>query len=195
MILSDREVKAALNCGHLDINPRPPDDEGRWSPTTLDLTLDGPISEWREPSDPGHRVDITPGRGMGSDALVRLHTVERSCEAGYVLVPHGFVLAWTIETVRIDPLAGIGARVEGKSSLARLGLGIHVTAPTIHPGFVGPIRLEIWNIGPLRIELRKGMAICQVIFEKVFGLPTNVQGYAGQFRGQGPRRPRRRRGT
>jgi dCTP deaminase len=83
--------------------------------------------------------------------------------------------------------------VEGKSSLARIGLGIHVTAPVIHPGFGAgadaknqgsAIRLEIWNIGPLRIELKKGMAICPLMFEELHGTP--LRGYAGQFREQGP---------
>jgi dCTP deaminase len=88
----------------------------------------------------------------------------------------------------------IAARVEGKSSLARLGLGVHVTAPTIHAGFGyadrhpewlgNPIQLEIWNTGPKPIILKRGMKICQLIFEWVDGTPE--QGYHGQFRVQGP---------
>jgi dCTP deaminase len=78
--------------------------------------------------------------------------------------------------------------------LARLGLGVHVTAPTIHPGFEGQITLEIWNIGKFGIELRKGMFICQIIFERVYGLPTSR--YAGQFQGQRAGKGRRgKRGT
>jgi dCTP deaminase len=78
--------------------------------------------------------------------------------------------------------------------MARLGLGVHVTAPTIHagfgttdldPGFPGnPIQLEIWNTGPLPVVLRPGLAICQLIFEWVDGTPE--QGYRGQFTVQGP---------
>jgi hypothetical protein len=63
----------------------------------------------------------------------------------------------------------LAARVEGKSSLARLGLGIHVTAPTIHSGFAYPIRLEILNHGHAPIRLRSGMKICQLIFEATLG--------------------------
>jgi dCTP deaminase len=191
MILADREVKAALDCGHLAVIPRPEDDSARWSPTTLDLTLDDEVRQWRGSAGSSQRVDIAPGRGIDFNALLRQHSTAHSCENGYVIEPGGFVLGWTAEKITIHPHAGIGARVEGKSSLARLGLGIHVTAPTIHPGFEGPIRLEIWNIGPLRIELRKGMAICQIIFEKVFGLPTGR--YEGQFLRQGPRTRRGRR--
>jgi dCTP deaminase len=78
--------------------------------------------------------------------------------------------------------------VEGKSSLARIGLGIHVTAPTIHAGFGAereegvPIQLEIFNLGPWTIHLTPGMRICQLIFEEVRELPSAV--YRGQFQQQ-----------
>jgi dCTP deaminase len=110
------------------------------------------------------------------------------------LPPGCFYLAWTLEAVQLPYRSRIAARVEGKSSLARLGLGIHVTAPTIHAGFgasdadpswVGnPIQLEIWNTGPLPVVLKRGLKICQLIFEVVDGTPE--QGYHGQFRVQGP---------
>ena len=105
-----------------------------------------------------------------------------------------FRSGWTHEKIKLPNDSRIGARVEGKSSLARIGLGIHVTAPTIHPGFGekpddpeflrSEIRLEIWNIGPLKIRLKKGMPICQIIFEEVHGIPEGP--YAGQFTVQGP---------
>jgi len=68
------------------------------------------------------------------------------------------------------------------SSLARLGLGVHVTAPTIHAGFDGHIRLEMVNHGKLPIRLRTGMRICQLIFEQTLGTPD--KGYRGHFSGQ-----------
>jgi dCTP deaminase len=83
--------------------------------------------------------------------------------------------------------------VAAKSGLARLGLGVHVTAPTIHAGFgfdetdpakVGnQVQLEIFNLGPYAIHLQKGMRICQLILEEVHGTPQ--KGYAGQFASQG----------
>jgi dCTP deaminase len=148
MILSDREVKAALDHGHLVIDPRPEYETRRWSPTSVDLTLAAELREWRDPSDATQQTVFTPAAGIDSNAMLRRYSIAHDCEAGYVLAPRGFVLGWTAERIWIDPLCGIGARVEGKSSLARLGLGIHVTAPTIHPGFDGLIRLEIWNVGP-----------------------------------------------
>ena len=79
-------------------------------------------------------------------------------------------------------MARVAARVEGKSSLARLGLAVHVTAPTIHAGFEGQSQLEVINHGRLPIRLRAGMAICQLIFEQTLGFPEI--GYGGQFSGQ-----------
>src|SRR5262249_50017381 len=113
---------------------------------------------------------------------------------GVMLERGAFFLGWTLETVQLPSRSRIAARVEGKSSLARLGMGVHVTAPTIHAGFGyadrdpgwpgNPIQLEIWNTGPRPIRLKHGMKICQLIFEWVDGTPE--QGYEGQFRLQGP---------
>ena len=110
------------------------------------------------------------------------------------LAPASFVLGWTIEKIRLPYTSRLAARVEGKSSLARLGIGVHVTAPTIHAGFGDkagdpaypgtPIQLEIWNAGPLPIRLIKGLRICQLIFEEVHGTPE--KGYSGIFAEQGP---------
>jgi dCTP deaminase len=89
---------------------------------------------------------------------------------------------WTKERVELNLKGKVAARVEGKSGLARLGLAIHVTAPTIHAGFVGTIQLEMINHGPMHIKLRIGMAICQIIFEATKGVPAKA--YKGQFSGQ-----------
>ena len=107
----------------------------------------------------------------------------------YPLKPKDFILGFTAEKISIPHECRIAARVEGKSSLARIGLGIHVTAPTIHAGFgtepnipTSPIQLEIFNLGPWIIDLRPKMRICQLIFEEVAQVPT--RSYRGQFGGQ-----------
>lgn len=92
------------------------------------------------------------------------------------------LLAWTHETVVLPIASRVAARVEGKSGLARLGLIVHMTAPTIHAGFTGQIQLEMTNLGPHDIILDPGMPICQLIFEVTFG--TAAKGYGGQFAGQ-----------
>jgi dCTP deaminase len=101
---------------------------------------------------------------------------------GFHFKSRSLLLAWTRETVILPYTSRIAARVEEKSGLARLGMMVHMTAPTIHAGFTGQIQLEMFNLGPYDIILDAGMAICQVIFEVTFGTPA--KGYAGQFAGQ-----------
>ncbi len=113
---------------------------------------------------------------------------------GYVFKSQSFLLGWTQEKIQLLHRSRLAARVEGKSSLARLGIGVHVTAPTIHAGFGykkdeiaypgSPLQLEMWNVGPLDIRLEVGMRICQLIFELVDGTPE--KGYEGRFSIQGP---------
>ena len=92
------------------------------------------------------------------------------------------MLAWTKEYLPLPVHSRLAARVEGKSSLARLGVGIHITAPTIHAGFSGQLQLEIVNHGAAPIVLREGMRICQLIIETTLGAPE--KGYSGLFTGQ-----------
>jgi dCTP deaminase len=92
------------------------------------------------------------------------------------------LLGWTKETVELPLSSRLAARVEGKSALARIGLGVHITAPTVHAGFRGSIQLEMVNFGNHDIILDQGMRICQLIFEQTVGTPE--KGYAGQFAGQ-----------
>jgi dCTP deaminase len=105
---------------------------------------------------------------------------------GYPLEPGILILGWTKEFLDLKE-SRLAARVEGKSSLARFGLSIHLTAPTIHAGFPGRIRLEIVNHGHHPIVLRQDMRVCQLIFEQTFGTPG--KDYEGQFVGQLPEAP------
>ena len=114
--------------------------------------------------------------------IVRMHgKIENlSNDNNFVMKPNQFVIAKTLESVTL-PLH-IAARIEGKSSHARIGLSVHVTAPTVHAGFQGSLYLEMYNIGPFDIVLRSEMEIAQLILEHV-GLPAQ-QGYRGQFHSQ-----------
>jgi dCTP deaminase len=90
------------------------------------------------------------------------------------------VLGKTLERVTLpNHLSG---RIEGKSSLARLGLAVHITAPTIQAGFDGPLYLEMFNAGPFTLKLQPKMEIAQLILEHL-GLPSQ-SGYAGRFQSQ-----------
>jgi dCTP deaminase len=73
------------------------------------------------------------------------------------------------------------ARVEGRSSLARCGIPVHFTAPTIHAGFAGTITLEMINLGAHDFLLIPSMFVCQLVIEEVKGCPVNAP---NQFRGQ-----------
>jgi dCTP deaminase len=197
MILSEREIQALLDDGAVLIDERPPADSDRWSSTSVDLTLDAVILEWtpKVPQTGGGIAPIVPHskdfdvQGMMEDPNLATK-VSISPKDGYILRPQSFVLGFTKEKIRIPARCRIAARVEGKSSLARLGLGVHVTAPTIHAGFGArheksagaPIQLEIFNLGPWPVRLDTGMRICQLIFEEVREVPTTP--YRGQFSDQ-----------
>jgi dCTP deaminase len=143
-------------------------------------------------------VVVYPGQPeFDVEGLMREHgsTLKMTAE-GFILKPGAFVLGWTAEQIRLPHTSRLTARVEGRSSLARLGIGVHVTAPTIHAGFgctddpAYPgtrIRLEIWNCGPLHVCLQPGMKICQLILEEVHGTPD--KGYQGAFTIQAPAAP------
>src|SRR4051812_42985222 len=126
MILSDREIRLAIERGVIGLMPCPPADSSSWSSTTVDLTLDGELRVWGPLRSPTGSDIVDPtGPGYNSNYLIEQHTTVADCAAGYVLEPEGFVLGWTIQRLRLPHESRIGARVEGKSSLARIGIGIH----------------------------------------------------------------------
>lgn len=181
MILTDREIKILIDRRLIVVEPAPADDA--YSSTSVDLTLDPILSVFRQNVAGVEQVIDPSGAMSGSDAIIQQLTERQEIgDAGYLLAPHKLILAWTREYVNLKFDARLAVRVEGKSSLARLGLAVHVTAPTIHSGFDGRIRLEIINHGPLPIRLRSGMRVCQLIFEQTLGTPE--RGYRGQFSGQ-----------
>jgi dCTP deaminase len=195
VILSDREIRAALERGSIRITPDPRSDASLWSSTAIDLRLGEPLNTWMFSAEEA-LLHFSPGDpDYDLPALIArfLRPVTRSDE-GFPIEPGRFYLGWTQERIQLPHQARLAARVEAKSSLARLGLGVHVTAPTIHagfgavdldPSFAGnPIQLEIWNTGPLPVMLRPGVRVCQLIFEWVDGTPE--QGYRGTFAVQGP---------
>jgi dCTP deaminase len=198
MILSDRENKLALARGHIRITPPPGPDQ--FSSMAIDLSLDEEMSVWSpgENTSAGEALVVSPKTArFDLAALLRDHgRTFLIPPEGHILEPWAFVLGWTTERIQLPHTSRLAARVEGRSSLARLGLGVHVTAPIIHAGFgqttdaayTGTrIRLEIWNFGPFRIRLEKGMKICQLVLEEVHGTPE--KGYEGVFATQAPELP------
>ncbi len=97
-----------------------------------------------------------------------------SNDSPYELKRNVFVLGITRETVELpinEDTPPLAARIEGKSSRARCGLLVHFTAPTVHPGWSGPLTLEMINLGAASILLRPGMPTAQLIVEEVKGTP------------------------
>jgi dCTP deaminase len=183
MILPDREIQLALESGQIRIDPVPAAEA--YSSTSVDLTLSPLLRTWKEFEQPGVEPPvISPGaKGFKFDDVTRNHTDTATIPGdGYILEPGAFALAWTLERIELPVSGRIAARVEGKSSLARCGVGVHVTAPTIHAGFAGQIQLEMFNHSTLRVKLLAGMRICQLIFEMSLGTPE--KGYRGMFAGQ-----------
>jgi len=175
MILSRVAIRAEIEAGRLTIEPL---DDSQIGVSSIDLTLSESLlvmpsiegaGDIIEPSKPGFKVmpELT-GRGD-------LRPIpERD---PYILKPQEWVLGWTRENLKLA--TSLAARVEGKSTLARLGLSAHITAPTVLAGYRGTLCLEMYNCGPYRIKLEEGMAVAQLVVEQVES-PTR-EGYDGQF--------------
>lgn len=103
---------------------------------------------------------------------------ERADDEEMLLPPRKFMLGWTKEYIRLPNT--LAARVEGKSKAARLGLMVHITAPTVHVGWEGNLQLEFINLGPVPLVLRPGVEICQLMLEEV----VEPDAYEGQFQRQ-----------
>ena len=177
-MLSRGEIRMALEAGELLIDPYP-DYSAQLQPASIDLRLGPELLVHQRDPVPGLLVDPTEVQVM--DHIRRYcQAVDISSAPGYYPIPpNGFVLGKTLERVEI-PL-NLSAWVEGKSSLARYGMTVHITAPKIDPGFEGNITLEMFNHGPFTLKLAYGMDICALMFEQL-GQPADA-GYAGRFQG------------
>ena len=177
MLLSDHEIRDALDVGLIRIEPF---DEDLIQPASVDVRLD----RWFRVFNNHKHTHIDPS--VQQDDLTEL--VEITDRQPFVLHPGEFALASTVETVTLP--ADIAARCEGKSSLGRLGLMVHSTAGFIDPGFHGTITLELSNVANLPIMLWPGMKIGQLCLFQLTSPATAAYGdgatgsrYQGQ---QGP---------
>jgi dCTP deaminase len=140
----------------------------RIQPASYDLTL---ASNYRVAKHEGQILDCWE--------IEEDHTYLKEAEKDeigrYIDLPPGdFILATTLEQVNIPDY--LSARVEGKSSLGRIGLAVHITAGFIDPGFRGNITLEIANLGSWVVRLRPGMRIAQIAFTRMEQSPINPYG-------------------
>lgn len=151
MILSDRDIRTALAEGRISITPL---DEKRIQPASVDLTLDSTFLIFDVTNH--HVIDVK----KPIDGLMRKIVVEE--DQAFILHPGEFALGATFEEVGVDH-ATVG-RLEGKSSLGRLGIIIHATAGYLDPGNKLKLTLELSNIGALPVKLYPRMPIAQMSF-------------------------------
>lgn len=179
MILSDVDIETALKEGNLIIEPRPREEQ--IDSTTVDLRIGEPFYRWNPGlvNQRGVRVSVDIDN-FDFHALANsyLQEIKKNRSGKYVIEPEVFYLAPTYEKIGLPTRSKLAARVEGKSSLARLGLVIHMTAPTIHCGYgPGIITLEIYNYGPFSIAVTPCESlVCQLIVECVTTEPKERRG-------------------
>ena len=192
MILSDGDIKHAIENGALVITPEPPPEN--FSPSALDLRVGRDFKRWKS-MPTGANVAINLSEVHIPEYGTFIEDV-RPDQDGLITIPsEGFLLALTLEKVKLPLTSRLAARVEGRSSFARLGLAVHITAPTIHAGFSGPIALEIKNLGPFILKIEPGKTrICQVIFERVRSMPQGplITDFQNQATVLGGRKKKRR---
>ena len=151
MLLSDRDILAQLDAGRVRLDPFDP---ALVQPSSIDVRLDRYFRLFDNHKYPS----IDPSEEQPE--LTRL--IEVDADDPFILHPGEFVLASTLEEVALPD--DIAARVEGKSSLGRLGLLTHATAGFVDPGFTGHVTLELSNVATLPIKLWPGMKIGQLCF-------------------------------
>lgn len=174
MLLSDRDIKVELADGRVGIEPY---DEALLQPSSVDVRLD----RWFRVFENHRYPHIDPS--IEQAELTRL--IEPEGDEPFILHPGEFVLGSTLEVVSLpDDIAG---RLEGKSSLGRLGLLTHSTAGFIDPGFSGHVTLELSNVANLPIMLYPGMKIGQLCLFRLSSpaeFPYGSEKYGSRYQGQ-----------
>jgi dCTP deaminase len=166
VVLSDVSIFQAIDQGEIEIDPFEKDNV---QPSSVDLRVDGLFRVFRNDTTPY----IDPK--LPQEDLTEL--VEIQDDGAFILHPGEFVLGSTLERVAIG--RSLVARLEGKSSLGRLGLLIHSTAGFIDPGWDGHITLELSNVANLPIAIYPGMKIGQISFLEM-SRPASV-GYGSEI--------------
>jgi len=174
MLLSDRDIRVELDSGRVVVEPF---SEAMIQPSSIDVRLD----RWFRVFE-NHKYSFIDPQTEQPE-LTRL--LEPEGNEGFILHPGEFVLGSTYEIVSLpDDIAG---RLEGKSSLGRLGLLTHSTAGFIDPGFSGHVTLELSNVANLPIILYPGMKIGQLCLFRLSSPaehPYGSEKYGSRYQGQ-----------
>lgn len=174
MLLSDRDIRAEIEAGRIGLDPWTPE---MVQPASVDVRIDRGFRLF----DNHRYASIDPS--IDQPELTRL--IEVGPDEAFVLHPGEFVLAATYEQISLPD--DIAARLEGKSSLGRLGLVTHATAGFIDPGFTGHVTLELSNMATMPIKLWPGMKIGQFCFFRLSSPAQNPYGtgaYGNRYQGQ-----------
>ena len=156
MVLSDRTIRAEIAAGRIVVDPFDP---ALVQPASVDVRVDRRFRVFRNSRYP--YIDVR----QPMEELTELVAVEG--DEPFILHPGEFVLGQTLERITLP--ADLVARLEGKSSLGRLGLLIHSTAGFVDSGFSGNLTLELSNVANLPITIYHGMPIGQVSFMRMDG--------------------------
>jgi dCTP deaminase len=174
VLLSDHDIKLELDAGRIGLDPY---DQALIQPSSIDVRLDRLFRLFDNHKYPF----IDPAADQPE--LTRL--VETPADEPFILHPGEFVLGSTYERVTLPD--DVAARLEGKSSLGRLGLLTHSTAGFIDPGFTGHVTLELSNVATLPIKLWPGMKIGQLCFFRLSSPAEHPYGsseYGSRYQGQ-----------
>ena len=158
MVLSDRDLKKALKSGKIVISPFP-DLKTQLGSCSIDLRLGNVFRVFEHSSNPY----IDPSKKDYTKEITREVVVKNG--ENFVMQPGDFVLAVTLERVKIPN--NLMGRLEGRSSLGRLGIVVHSTASIFDPGWNGKCVLELGNLGRIAVSLTVGMRICAMTFEQL----------------------------
>lgn len=174
MLISDRDIRQELNNGRIVLEPY---DEAMIQPASVDVRID----RFFRLFDNHKYAHIDPAK----DQSELTHLVEVNPNEPFILHPGEFVLGSTYEKVTLPD--DVAARLEGKSSLGRLGLLTHSTAGFIDPGFSGHVTLELSNMATLPIMLWPGSKVGQLCFFRLSSATEHPYGdgaYGNRYQGQ-----------
>lgn len=156
MILSDKDIRKYIKEGKLGFDPMP-DLEKQLSGASLDMTLANEFRIFQHSS----KAYIDVSKPETFEGITKKVVIEDGCP--FILHPNEFILGIIRESIKLPK--DLSVRIDGKSSLGRIGIVVHSTAGHVNPGHEGALTLEITNIGMMPVALYPGMNICQLVFQ------------------------------
>lgn len=153
MILSDKDIREAIKNGKIGVENLP---EDRVQAAWVDLSLGNEFGLFKQTSQP--YIDVKKSVDHTEKIIV-------DDNEPFILHPDEFVLAQVKEKIRLP--ADMAAYIDGRSSLGRIGLVVHVTSGFVDPGFSGRLVLEMTNVGKMPVAIHPGMKICKLVFFKL----------------------------